>query len=45
MVASINVGYRVVGNFGPFLPAAYNPDGTQVKRRKCQQLEGVIVEA
>jgi hypothetical protein len=45
MVASINVGCRVVGNFGPFLPAACNPDGTQVKRRKRQQLEGVIVEA
>jgi hypothetical protein len=45
MVASINVGYRVVGSFGPFLPATCNPDGTQVKRQKCQQLEGVIVEA
>jgi hypothetical protein len=45
MVASINVGCRVQGNYGPFLPAVYNPDGTQVKRRKRQLLEGVIVES
>jgi hypothetical protein len=45
MVASINVGCRVTGSHGPFLPAMCNPDGTQVKRRKWQQREGVIVEA
>jgi hypothetical protein len=45
MVASINVGCPVAGSFGPFLPATCNQDGTHVKRQKCQQLEGVIVEA
>jgi hypothetical protein len=45
MVASINVDCHVQGNYGPFLPAVCNPDGTQVKRRKWQLLEGVIVES
>jgi hypothetical protein len=45
MVASINVGCCVQGNYGPFLPAMRNPDGTQVKRRKRQLLEKVIVES
>jgi len=44
MVALINVGCCVQGNYGPHLPAMCNPDGTQVKRRKWQLLEGVIVE-
>jgi hypothetical protein len=43
MVMSINVGCRVQGNYGPFQPAVCNPDGTQVKRKKQQLLEGVIV--
>jgi len=45
MVASINADCHVQGNYGPFLPAVCNPDGTQVKRRKRQLLEGVIVES
>jgi hypothetical protein len=45
MVASIDVGCCVEESYGPFLPAPYKPDGTQVKRWKWQQLKGVIIEA
>ena len=45
MVASLNVGCRVEGSHGEFLPAPCNPDGSQVKRRKRQRLEGTILEA
>jgi len=45
LVMSINIGCRFQGIYGPFLPAMCNPDGTQVKRRKWQLLEGVIVES
>ncbi len=31
MVARINVGCPVKGNYGPLLPNSCNPDGTQVK--------------
>ena len=45
MVAHLNVGCRVEGNYGAFLPPECNPDGTQMKRRKRQRLEGTIVES
>jgi hypothetical protein len=45
MVAHLNVGCRVEGSYGPFLPNYCNPDGTQRKRRKRQQIKGTIVEA
>ncbi len=45
MVAHLNVGCHVEGNYGAFLPPECNPDGTQVKRRKRQRLEGTIVES
>jgi len=45
MVAHLNVGCHVEGNYGAFLPPECNPDGTQMKRRKRQRLEGTIVES
>jgi hypothetical protein len=45
MVASLNVGCRVEGSHGDFLPAPCNPDGSQASRRKRARLQGTIVEA
>jgi hypothetical protein len=45
MVAHLNVGCCVKESYGPFLPNACNPDGTQTKRQKRQRIEGTIVEA
>ncbi len=40
MVANLNVGCRVEGNYGPFVPNVCNPDGSQVKRRRRERLQG-----
>jgi hypothetical protein len=45
MVTSLNVGCCIEGSYGPLLPSLCNPDGSQVKRLKRQQLEGTIFEA
>jgi hypothetical protein len=45
MVVPLNDGCRVEGNYGPFEPNSCNPNGTQVKRQKWQQIEGMIVES
>jgi hypothetical protein len=45
MVANLNVGCRVEGNYGPFVPNVCNPDGSQVKRRRRERLQGTIVES
>jgi hypothetical protein len=45
MVATLNVGCRVEGSHGEFLPAPCNPDGSQASRRKRARLQGTIVEA
>ena len=36
MVTHLNVGCHVEGNYGPFEPNSFNPDGTQVKWWKQQ---------
>jgi hypothetical protein len=45
MVAILNVGCHVEGNYGAFLPNVCNPDGTQVKRRKRETIQGTIMES
>ncbi len=35
----------VYGHHGLFLPSSLNPDDTQVKRWKWQQVEGALVES
>jgi hypothetical protein len=45
MVATMNVGCRVEGSHGEFLPAACNPDGTQASRQKRARLQETILEA
>ncbi len=41
----MNVGCRVEGSHGEFLPSVSNPDGSQASRRKRARLQGTIMEA
>jgi hypothetical protein len=45
MVMRLNVGCHVEGNYGLFEPNTCNPNGTQVKWWKRQQIEGTNVES
>jgi hypothetical protein len=45
MVAIMNVGCRVKGSHGKFLPSVCHPDGSQASRQKRARLQGTIMEA